>query len=381
MKIKYFFQFIVFCFLGCNHTPQKQNRQAESLNQNPEIRYARGFRINYFKEYTQLIVLNPWDSTKVLDTYILVNRYKSLPKILPEGIVVRTPVERVAFASSVHAGMWNRLNKTQLTVGVCEPKYFGIQVIKDGLKNGKIADLGMATSINVEKLIAAAPEILVVSPFENTKRTEFGKVNLVVVNDASYMEESPLGRAEWIKFEAAFTNETALAGKIFSKIEKNYNDLCLKVSTTQARPTVFTEKKYGDIWYIAGGKSFIGRFLNDAGADYLWKDLNQSGSMPFSFEKVYAKAITADYWLFNYNDARGDITYLSLKNEYELYTNFKAFSQKHIFAINTGKTPFYESGPMEPDRVLADLVHIFHPELLPGYKPEYYFNLEKDNQN
>ena len=378
MKIKNLALVIVLCFTGCTNSHKKQNNPSQNVEQNNEVRYAKGFRINRFKDYTQLIVRNPWDSTSVLESYVLVDRNKKLPAHLPDGIVVRTPVERVAFCSSVHAGMWNQLNKAQLTVGVCEPEYFSIPVIKEGLRKGSITNLGMATSINIEKLIAAAPEILVVSPFENTKRTEFEKVKLVVVKDASYMEESPLGRAEWIKFEATFTNEDVLADKIFAKIEKNYIELCRKVATTTTRPTVFTEKKFGDIWYIAGGKSYLGRFLKDAGARYIWKELNQSGSMPYTFEKVYAKAVKADYWLIKYNDPHGDMTYETLKNEYTLYANFNAYLQKHIFAINTAKTPFYEAGPMEPDRVLADLVSVFHPELLPGYKPTYYFNLEKD---
>ena len=363
--------------MGCTNSQNKQNNPVRTVNQGSEVHYAKGFRINRFKEYTQLIVLNPWDSTGILDSYVLVDRHRNLPVKLPEGRIVRTPVERVAFSSSVHAGMWNQLHKAQLTVGVCEPEYFSNPLIKKGLKAGTITDLGMATSINIEKLIAAAPEILIVSPFENTKRTEFEKIKLVVVKDASYMEESPLGRAEWIKFEAAFTNEDKLADNIFRNIEKKYTGLCQKVSTTTIRPTVFTEKKFGDIWYVAGGRSYLGRFLEDAGAKYIWKELNQSGSRPYTFEKVYAKALKADYWLIKYNDVQKDMTYETLKNEYPLYVNFNAYQRKHVFAINTAKTPFYESGPMEPDKVLADLVHIFHPELLPGYKSTYYFNMEK----
>ena len=377
MKIKNLILFIVLCLVGCTNQTRKQNIKTDSTDNKTEIRYAKGFRMHHFKEYTRITVLNPWDSTRILDTYLLVDRNKRTPANLPEGKVVRIPVNRVAFCSSVHAGMWNLLNKVQLTVGVCEPEYFKIPYIIEGLKNGTIADLGMATSINIEKLIAASPEVLIISPFENTKRTEFEKVKIVVVNDASYMEESPLGRAEWIKFEAAFVGEDKLAEKIFSTIEKQYIKLCQKVATTQNRPTVFTEKKFGDIWYIAGGKSYLGRFLQDAGANYLWKDLNYSGSAPFSFEKVYATAINADYWLLKYNDPQSDMTYDQLKTDYNLYANFKAFKLKNIFAINTSKTPYYETGSMEPDRVLADLVYIFHPELLPGYKSKYYFNLNK----
>ena len=377
MKLKTVGFLTVLFLMGCTYSHNKQSNPVRTVNQKIEVHYAKGFHINRFKEYTQLIVLNPWDSTCILDSYVLVDRHRNLPLKLPEGTIVRIPVERVAFSSSVHAGMWDQLHKAHLTVGVCEPEYFSNPLIVKGLKQGTITDLGMATSINIEKLIAAAPEILVVSPFENTKHTEFEKVRLVVVKDASYMEESPLGRAEWIKFEAAFTKEDMLADKIFQNIEKKYNGLCQKVAITTIRPTVFTEKKFGDIWYVAGGRSYLGRFLEDAGAKYIWKELNQSGSRPYSFEKVYAKAVKADYWLIKYNDAQKDMSYETLKNEYPLYVNFNAYQRKHVFAINTAKTPFYESGPMEPDKVLADLVHVFHPELLPGYKPTYYFNLEK----
>jgi len=344
MKLETLVFVAALCLIGCTNSPTHQNNPVGTGKQVIEVRYAKGFRINRFKDCNQLIVRNPWDSTKVLDSYVLVDRNKQLPAHLPEGILVRTPIERVAFCSSVHAGMWERLKKAYLTVGVCE---------------------------------AASPEILIVSPFENTKRTEFEKIKLVVVKDASYMEDSPLGRAEWIKFEAAFTNQDRLADKIFTDIEKKYKVLCRKVATTTSRPTVFTEKKFGDIWYIAGGKSFIGSFLKDAGAHYIWKDLNQTGSTPFSFEKVYEKAVSADYWLLNYNNKQRYMTYEALKNEYPLYANFNAYKMKQIFAINTAKNSFYEAGPMEPDRVLADLVYIFHHELLPGYKPAYYFNLIK----
>jgi iron complex transport system substrate-binding protein len=138
------------------------------------------------------------------------------------------------------------------------------------------------------------------------------------------------------------------------------------------RPTVFTETKFGDSWYIAGGKSYMGSFMKDAGANYIFRELKNSGSMPFSFEKVYAAAINADYWLIKYNDCVMDLTYKRLGEQYELYKNFNAFKKKNVYAVNSGTSAFYEEGPLEPDVVLADMIKIFHPELLPNYKPKYY---------
>jgi len=368
--------FFAFLFVACVPTPKKQGSKQENKEVKTKIRYAKGFSISHFANYTQIIVRNPWDSIHILEKYILVDRNAEMPANLPEGVIVKVPVQRAAICSSVHIGMWNQLGKINDVVAVCEPKYIDFEVIKKGLASGKIIDLGMATSINIEKLVAIAPDVLVVSPYENNTHDRFKNSGIAVIKDASYMEESPLGRSEWIKFEAAFTGEDALAEKIFNDIEKRYQSLCTQVLRTKNRPTVFTEKKFGDSWYISGGNSYIGRFLKDAGANYMWADMKNAGSVPLSFEKVFTKAINADYWLIKYNDSQSNLTYKQLATEYELYANFKAFKKKNIFAMNSATCPFYEESPMEPDVVLADLVSIFHPEIMLDYKPKYYFKIQ-----
>jgi len=368
--------FFAFLFVACAPTPKKQESKQENKEVKTKIRYAKGFSISHFTNYTQIIVRNPWDSTHILEKYILVDRNAEMPANLPEGVIVKVPVQRAAICSSVHIGMWNQLGKINDVVAVCEPKYIDFEVIKKGLASGKIIDLGMATSINIEKLVSIAPDVLVVSPYENNTHDRFKNSGIAVIKDASYMEESPLGRSEWIKFEAAFTGEDALAEKIFNDIEKRYQSLCTQVLRTKNRPTVFTEKKFGDSWYISGGNSYIGRFLKDAGANYMWADMKNAGSVPLSFEKVFTKAINADYWLIKYNDSQSNLTYKQLATEYELYANFKAFKKKNIFAMNSATCPFYEESPMEPDVVLADLVSIFHPEIMLDYKPKYYFKIQ-----
>lgn len=360
-------------FSACVKT--KNEHKTLAVRNNTEIRYAKGFTIERFDSFTQIVVRSPWDRTKTLETYILVDRNKPLPSNLPLGTVVKVPIKKVALCSAVHAGMWDLLGHANNINAVCEPEYMRFPIIQKALAEGTIIDLGMHTSINTEKLMAAAPDILVVSPFENSADDRFKNVGIVVVKDASYMESSPLGRSEWIKFEGAFAGERVKADQIFGDIEKRYLNLCKKVEGTKLRPTVFTEKKYGDSWYVSGGNSYIGQFLKDAGANYLWDNLDNTGSIPLAFENVYAKAVNAQFWLIKYNNPRTDLTYDELKAEYELYGNFKAFKNKNIFGMNSAKTPFYEQGTMEPDLVLADLVSIFHPEIMKEYKPRYYFKI------
>lgn len=366
--------FVLLTLSGCHSPKSKQNANREKST--TSVRHARGFTIHHYDNYTLITVRNPWDSAKVLETYILVDKNSALPEHLPAGSIVKVPVEKVAICTAVHAGIWKQLGCVDKIKAVCEPNYIDIPEIKSGVESGLISDLGMATSIDLEKLIAVSPDALIVSPFENTSYGRFAKTGIPVVQDASYMEDTPLARAEWIKFEAAFTGKEALAEQIFTKIETRYQDLCKLVQKTTTRPTVFTELKYGQVWYVPGGNSYMGRFLQDAGANYIWKDLRQTGSAPLSFETVYDKAENADFWLIKYNNPTSEMTYQGLKSDFELYANFNAFKQKKIFAINSAKSPYYEDGPMEPDVILSDLVAIFHPELLDDYHSKYYFPIK-----
>jgi len=360
---------------ACGNSKDNNENQKQESKKTSSITYAKGFKIEHYVNYTKVIVRNPWDTTRIMETYILVDRNKEVPKKLPQGNIVKVPVQRVATCSSIFAGEYKQLGDIYKIRAVSEPQYIDIPEIKTGLNNGSINDLGVTISLNVEKLVASKVEILVVSPFEESLHDRFKKMGLCVVKDASYMEDSPLGRAEWIKFEAAFLCKDSLANEIFSNIEKRYLDICQKVQKTKNRPTVFTEKKFGDTWYTAGGYSYMGRFMKDAGANYLWSDLKNSGSVPLTFEKVFSKAINAQFWLIKYNNTQFDLTIKLLGEEYDLYKNFAAYKTGNVFAVNSGNTAFYEEGPMEPDVVLSDLVKIFHPEIMTDYKPKYYLKL------
>lgn len=361
---------LLLLVVGCGGGKQRSMSSVEGKK--VAIHYAKGFSITKYEGYTEIIVHNPWDSTQLLETYILVDRERKIPVGLPKGKLVRVPVSKSAIATSVHVGIWKMLNQIDKIVAVTEPEYIDFPEIKSGLKSGKIVDLGRSTAINLERLIITDPDILVVSPYEQNSYGRLEKSETVIVQDASYMEDSPLGRAEWIKFEAAFTCQDSLADALFSKIAKRYNDFCSLVDTVKNRPTVFTERKTGQAWYVPGGNSYIGKFFSDAGADYFWKDLKKTGSVPLAFESVYDKAHEADFWLIKYNNVKENMSYRQLQMENELYANFKPFQKRKIFACNTGRKPFYEEGPMEPDVILADMISIFHPQLLKDYKAKYY---------
>ena len=372
-KFVYLLQiFVMVLFVSCGSRTKHADDDAKSDLRVVELRHAKGFTIEQCDDYKRIVVYNPWDSTRILETYLLVSRDKELPDNLPAGTVVRTPLQRVAICTSIFVGEYFRLGDIDKVKAVSEPEYINIPIIKERLQDGSVVDLGVTVNLNVERLLASEVEALIISPFEESMHDKFKSNGISVLKNASYMEESPLGRTEWIKFGAAFLEKDSLAEEIFSAIEKRYMDIVHRVSKVKERPTVFAEKKYGDIWYVAGGNSYSARFYNDAGADYIWNDLIHNGSKPFTFERVYAKALDTQYWLIKYNNPRFDMTLDQLGREYPLYRNFTAYKNKNVFGVNSGRTPFYEVGPLEPDVVLADLVNIFHPGLIEGHQQKYY---------
>lgn len=369
MKQLLFYLLVFLAFFSSCSTGKKDG--GEAVTSSDTIRYAAGFTVKHYPSYRQVEVRDPWDSTRILQRYLLVDRNKDIPQNLPEGTIVRVPLKRVAVYSSVHCSILEQLHVANEVVGVCEPRYIDSPIVRKGIEAGTVADLGEATAPNAEKMIDINVEVILVSPFHNAGYGPAEKLGLPIIECADYMESTPLGRAEWIRFLALFFEKEEEAEKIFRETETAYLEICKLAASVRTRPTVLSEKKFGSSWFVPGGESYMATLFSDAGANYSFSDLPGAGSVPLSFEAVLDKAIHADYWLIKYNQ-ENEMNYQALKTEYTPYSSFNAFKNKMIYTCNTGKVPFYEEFPMHPDYLLKDLVWIFHPELLPGYQPRYF---------
>lgn len=340
------------------------------------VNYADGFSINHRPGYIEVKVRDPWDTTRFLQNYILVRKDSPLPASLPEGTIVRTPVSRVAVYSSVHCSMLGRLGNLADIAGVCESHYIAIPDIKKGILENRIADLGESYAPDIEKIIDLNPDIIIASPFQNTSYGKVEKLGIPIVECSDYMEPTPLGRAEWIRFLGLFFDKELLSDSIFRETESSYLALKEKVAREAKRPTVVSEMKTGPVWYVPGGNSYMARLFADAGADYFWKDVPQTGSLSLSFESVFNKARQADFWLVKYNRAE-DMTLGDLKKDYATNANFEAFKKGNVWGSNSAKVPFYEEVPLHPDYLLEDFIRIFHPGLLPGDSLRYFKLLKR----
>ena len=248
--------------------------------------------------------------------------------------------------------------------------------VLEGLKTGKIADLGSAMQPDMERLVGAKGEALLVSPFQNNTFGVLEDLNIPIIECADYMERSPLGRAEWMRFYGRLFGEEVRADSLFAEVEKRYLDIKEKAGRANHRPRLMIDTQLGSVWFVPGGNSTMGRIYEDAGADYIFSYLDESGSVSLSFETVYAKAADADIWIMKYGSPQ-DYTYETLRNDDRRYANFRPWKQRRVFGCNTSRTPFYDDVPFHPDVFLKEVLRVCHPELCDtDFVPCYIFPLK-----
>lgn len=364
----------VLLLSACGGGSKTSSLQAEG--DTIRMKYSSLLQIVKHADYTVVTIRNPWDTLKVLHTYLLADREKPLPEHLPEGTVVRTPLQKSVIYSSVHCSLWSELDELKGIGGVCGLEYIKLPQIQEGCRNGSIVNVGNSMNPDIERIIDLRPDAILLSPFENSGGYgRVGKLNIPIIECADYMETSALGRAEWMRLYGLLLGKEAQADSLFAGIEKEYLTLTQQVkSQNLKRPTVISEMKNSSAWYIPGGNSTMGRLYQDAGADYVFASLSNNGSVPLAFETVFDRGGNADIWLIKYNQPQ-DKTYSELERDYAPYARFKAFQDRKVYGCNTNHVPFYEESPFHPELLLKDLIKIFHPELLPDYDLKYFSNL------
>ncbi len=364
----------VLLLSACGGGSKTSSLQAEG--DTVRMKYSSLLQIVKHADYTVVTIRNPWDTLKVLHTYLLADREKTLPEHLPEGTVVRTPLQKSVIYSSVHCSLWSELDELKGIGGVCGLEYIKLPQIQEGCRNGSIVNVGNSMNPDIERIIDLRPDAILLSPFENSGGYgRVGKLNIPIIECADYMETSALGRAEWMRLYGLLLGKETQADSLFAGIEKEYLTLTQQVkSQNLKRPTVISEMKNSSAWYIPGGNSTMGRLYQDAGADYVFAYLSNNGSVPLAFETVFDRGGNADIWLIKYNQPQ-DKTYSELERDYAPYARFKAFQDRKVYGCNTNHVPFYEESPFHPELLLKDLIKIFHPELLPDYDLKYFSNL------
>lgn len=370
-----FYTFLILIFCSCGRTSKSTTPSGEGKE--ITLAYAQNLRMTAFEGYTRVELRDPWKHGKTLHTYYLVGHEGTQPP--GDGTVVHVPLQRMVVFTTAHANLLEWLGEGQRIAGVADAKYMLIPDVQRRLRlteaKDAIADCGEAMNPNVERIVDLQSDAVLLSPFENSGG--YGvleKTGIPIIECADYMETSSLGRAEWMRFYGLLFGKAAEADSLFARVEADYLRWAGKVADIEDKPTVFADLKSGATWYVPGGRSTVGRTFADAGADYVFSDLKNSGSSPLSFETVYEKAKDADIWLIKYNMPE-DKTYRDLKNDYAPYVGFRAFRERRVYGCNTGRVPYYEETPFHPEWLLEDLIKIFHPDVAKTEGGRYFRKL------
>lgn len=382
MKKQILFLFIpyIFFFVACSQPKDAHENIFNSTSgKQANIQYAKRFNITKYGDITLLEVPEPYKGAKEGFSYWLIPKGMPAPDSLKNTTVIYTPVSSLVCTSTTHLVALDLLDESPKLVGFPSTQYISSERIRKQVEDGITREVGRDNNLNIEVMLELDPELLISYSLtgDYSKISPFEKSGITVIQNAAFLEETPLGRAEWIKFTGLLFDKEKEADSIFQIIESSYLNTLQLVKTQDEQPTVFSGVVYGDTWFMPGGNSWVGKFFKDANANFLWKDNIEAGNVELSFEAVYEKAYTANYWI----GAANFHSINELKSSDQRYTSFEAYSNDKVYTYNARQIPnggndYFESGSSRPDIILKDLVKIIHPNLLPEHELYFYKKLD-----
>lgn len=318
-------------------------------------------------------VRNPWgdEGDEVLRRYLLLGEGAAVPPewLNIEATPITVPLRRAVMMSSVHAALavevdkfaGHRTHVAEAVIAIADTAYVVRRDLKARLCAGEWADAGSSMTVEVERLLGLSPDALFVSPMENSGHGPFEAVGVPIVECADYMEQTPLGRAEWMRFYARLFGCGEVGDSLFAQVEADYQSLVeaahQRESRQAVRPRLLVDMRQGSSWYVPGGRSYLAALFADAGADYFMAADTSSGSIPLDPERVLRNAADTDLWLIKYG-APTPLTYAALEASDPRYAQFAPFAKRRIYACNTLVASYYEDVPFRPERLLRNLAAI-----------------------
>lgn len=385
MKIKniIFGALVVLLVVACQGGKTASGEGGDTL----QMKYAELLTIVKHNDgaYTEAIIENPWKKGTTLHKYILVpkgNEGDETVARLKDDIrenatlqmgshcdIVRTPLESNVVFTAPHCQLMYELGCKNAITGVCDKDYINIPDIKERV------DCGSSMQPDIERIISLKPEGLFISPFENSGGYgKLDKLHIPIIETADYMETSPLGRAEWMKFYGLLFKSEERSDSLFSSIEKEYLALKAEAAKLPQGLSILTERKMGNVWYVPGGKSTMGILLKDANAKYIFADDTHSGSLAYGPERILSKGTQVDVWAFKYFGGKA-LSKNDLLAEYEGYKVLKAFNSNSIYQVDTSTQPYFELTSFHPEILLREFIILAHPKATQFGKLRFYQHL------
>lgn len=365
------------CFSCSSNKSKDADVELEEADSVMTVKYADGFEVSYHPNYRRVLVHDKLSGEGELCIYYLVDN-NDVP-VPSDGKKIVTPIHSIGITSCTHVGELDVLGLLDKVNCLCGPELLYNEQMRTAADSGKVVNLGDATNVNIERLLAAKPDVLMASVYsmqdENTKR--LFEVGLPLLFNNEWMEENPLGRAEWIKLIAVFFNKEQEAHALFNTMEQDYLDTKEAVALVGHKPTIMLGNNYKGTWYMPSGQSYMATLMKDAGAEYFYANDSSLGSLPLSFETVLKNFKHVDLWM--------NAPVATLKELAEMDERHKLFDplkNGEVYAFMGKVLPgsmandYWESGVVHPEVLLKDIVWAFHPEMVPNHTPYYIIKLK-----
>lgn len=358
--------FLLFCccfVIACNNG----GTTTSSITTNKttlELAHANNFTIEKEGALIILSIKTAWKNAQEQFQYVLYPKGTKAPSHYPNAITIPVPVERIICTSTVDVAFLDFLGATDKIVALSNSAYVYNKKVQERVAQGEIIDIGGNNTIDYEKALTTNADVaLVYSIGDQEAYQKFNEMGVPAILLSDFMEKTPLGRAEWAVFIACLLGKEVQAQEKCAQIATKYQNLKVKAANYSYKPSVLTGAVYKGTWYVAGGKSLMATFIQDAGGRYLWAEDDNLSGVPLDFEAVYAKALDADRWI-NMSNWTNKVQLAQSETKYE---DFKAFQEGQLYnyykrATENGGVDIFESAIVNPHLVLKDFVHIFHDD-------------------
>jgi len=335
--------------------------------------YAKGFLIEDFGDYKILSLLQPYTDRQDTIRFIIAKDKEKLGAKVASSRFIQVPINKIICTSTTQIALLEALGSLDVLKASNSLDYVYSEKVRKLAEIGKIVPLA-EQSIELEKILALQPNLVMVSGMQASQMANYQKVieaGIPVFINSEWLETHPLGKAEWIKVMGLLLDKEAEAQKYFQEIVEKYENIKRLVSKkgTKVKVAIGTPQK--EQWYVPAGESFGAVFLADAGADYAFADTKGTGSLQMSRELVFSKFADADVWLNAELPEQADTKFFCDFDKFLAVKNTQIYDRKQRISPKGGND-YWESAVIHPELVLADLVKILHPELLPNHTLTYY---------
>jgi iron complex transport system substrate-binding protein len=374
----------VFAAVACNDARAARSDEgstsqsaatSSAMAQPAGLRWAKTLDWSRRGSVVTLTVTEPWKGARtplryqlyLKDTAASATHSAPSSKASPEAAGVQSvnvPARRIVALASVHTGFLTALGVADRIVAVDAKRHVYSPTVRAAITAGLVIEVGAGAALNVERLLAAKPDLVLtnsVGASEYAALDRLRRAGIPVLVTAEWMEHHPLARAEWVRLIGVLVGAEARADSLFAVVESSYRRMADQGRGAAARPTVLLGGPFRDQWFVSGGRSFMAGLIGDAGGDYLWRDDTTAGGVPLGFESVLAHARDADIWLHPGDWRRLDD---GLRQDAR-FREFGAFRRGDVYTHDArrhedGANDYWETGVVRPDRVLADLLSLFH---------------------